>query len=326
MVLDALTAYQQSAAMKTAIELDVFSAIGRGARSVKAIAEAVKASERGVRILCDFLVIHGFLTKAGAEYSLTPTSAVFLDRSSPACFGTVALFMLDPRLIAPFLNLTEIVRSGRTTLSGEGTVSPDNPIWIDFARHMAPLVYGAAVEMAELAAGDGELRVLDIAAGHGLFGIMMAQRNPKARITAVDWPNVLTVAAENAQKFGVASRHTTLPGDAFEVQFGGPHDMVLVTNFFHHFDQPTCERLMRKILASMARGGKCLTLDFVPNDDRVSPPTAAGFAMMMLGNTAAGDVYTFGEYDRMFRNAGFATSESHTLQKAPQTLIVSKRP
>src|SRR5262245_28243373 len=141
MILDAFTAYQQSAAMKTAIELDVFSAIGRGARSVKAIAEAVKASERGVRILCDFLVIHGFLTKAGAEYSLTPTSAVFLDRSSPACFGTVALFMLDPRLIAPFLNLTEIVRSGRTTLSGEGTVSPDNPIWIDFARHMAPLVY-----------------------------------------------------------------------------------------------------------------------------------------------------------------------------------------
>src|SRR5207237_4583956 len=130
--------------------------------------------------------------------------------------------LLDHRLIAPFLNLTEVVRAGKTTLPGEGTVSPDNPIWVDFAKQMAPMIFPAAAEVAGLVAGDGEIKVLDIAAGHGLFGIMIAQHNSKARITALDWPNVLAVAIENVKKFGVARRYSTLPGHAFDVEFGCP--------------------------------------------------------------------------------------------------------
>jgi 2-polyprenyl-3-methyl-5-hydroxy-6-metoxy-1,4-benzoquinol methylase len=324
-IFETLNAYQRSAALKTAIELDVFTEIARGNRSADAIAKAAGASTRGVRILCDYLVVCGFLSKDGGQYFLTADSGMFLDRNSPAYFGSVASFMLDPRLIAPFLNLSDVVRAGRTTLPDEGTVSRDNPIWVTFAKQMTPMIFPAAVEIAGLVAGDGELRVLDIAAGHGLFGITIAQRNPKARITALDWPNVLAVATENAEKFGVASRHRTLAGDAFEAEYEGPYDLILVTNFFHHFDPPTCETLMRKIIAALSPGGRCVTLDFVPNDDRVSPPMAAGFAMMMLGTTVAGDVYTFAEYQAMFSSAGFASSELHTLTKGPETVIVSRK-
>jgi len=324
-IFDNINAYQRSAALKAAIELDVFSEIARGNRSADEIAKAVSASTRGVRILCDYLVISGFLSKEGAHYSLTVDSAMFLDRNSPAYFGSAASFLLDPRLIAPFLNLTDVVRTGTTTLPDEGTVSHDNPIWVDFAKQMAPMIFPTAQEMAALVAGDGEMKVLDIAAGHGLFGIQIAQQNPKARITALDWPNVLAVATENAKKFGVAERHATLEGDAFTVEFGGPYDLILVTNFFHHFDPPTCGKLMRKILAALAPGGRCVTVDFLPNEDRVSPPIAAGFAMMMLGSTPAGDAYTFAEYDAMFRGAGFASSEFHALTRAPQSVVVSKK-
>lgn len=324
-IFDNLNAYQRSAALKAAIELDIFTEIALGNRSTEAIAQAAGASTRGVRILCDYLAIHGFLSKDGTQYSLTADSGMFLDRHSPAYFGSAAHFLLDPGLIAPFLNLTEVVRRGTTTLPDKGTVSRDNPIWVDFAKQMAPMILPAAMETAALVAGDGEIRALDIAAGHGLFGILIAQQNPKARITALDWPNVLAVATENAKKFGVAERHSTLPGDAFEVEFGGPYDLVLVTNFFHHFDRPTCEKLMRKILAALHPGGRCVTLDFMPNEDHVSPPTAAAFAMVMLGTTPAGDAYTFAEYDAMFRNAGFASSEFHLLTRAPQSLVVSRK-
>jgi ubiquinone/menaquinone biosynthesis C-methylase UbiE len=324
-IFDALNAYQRSAALKAAIELDVFTEIARGNRTANAIAKAMGAPTRGVRILCDYLVIIGFLSKGGDEYSLSADSAMFLDRNSPACLGSTVNFLLDPRLIAPFLNLTQVVRAGRTTLPDEGTVSRDNPIWVEFAKQMAPMMYPTALEIAALVAGEGEIRVLDLAAGHGLFGIHIAHQNPKAKITALDWPNVLAVATENAAKFGVGDRHSTLPGDAFEAEFGGPYELVLVTNFFHHFDPPTCEKLMRKILAALAPGGRCVTLEFVPNDDRVSPPTAAGFAMMMLGTTPAGDAYTFAEYQEMFRNAGFASSELHLLAKAPQSVILSRK-
>jgi SAM-dependent methyltransferase len=324
-ILDNISAYQRSFALKAAIELDVFTEIARGNGTAEGIAEAVNASIRGIRILCDYLVVNGFLSKGDGKYSVTVDSGMFLDRNSPAYFGSAVQFLLDPRLISPFFNLSAVVRAGTTTLPDEGTVSHDNAIWVDFAKHMAPLMFPAAGEIADLVAGDKEVSVLDIAAGHGLFGVMIAQRNPNAQITALDWPNVLSVATENAKKFGVAGRHATLPGDAFEAEYGGPYDLILVTNFFHHFDPPTCEKLMRKILAALAPGGRCVTLDFVPNDDRVSPPMPAAFALMMLGSTPAGDAYTFAEYETMFRNAGYASSELHILAKAPQSAIISSK-
>ena len=324
-IFETINAYQRSAALQAGIELDLFSEIGRGTNSVDALGRALKASPRGVRILCDYLVVQGFLTKGSSGYGLTIDSGMFLDRGSPAYFGSVATFLLDPRLTAPFASLAEVVRTGTTTLPGEGTVSADNPVWVVFAKEMAPMMWPVAGDVAEMLQSEGEMRVLDIAAGHGLFGIAVAQKSPKARITALDWPNVLAVAKENAQKMGVAERHTLLPGDAFTTDFGGPYDVVLVTNFFHHFDKPTCETLMRKMHRALTPGGCCVTLDFVPNEDRVSPAMPAEFALMMLGTTAAGDAYTFSEYQEMFGNAGFASSKMHPPLRPGGALIVSQR-
>src|ERR1700688_379409 len=149
-IFDTLNAYQRSAALKAGIDLDLFSAIARGSRSADAIARAISASPRGVRILCDYLVISGFLAKDGGGYALSADSEIFLDRRSPAYLGSAACFMLDPRLVGPFLNLGDVVRTGTTTLPGEGTVSHDHPLWVEFAKQMAPMIYPAASEVAEM--------------------------------------------------------------------------------------------------------------------------------------------------------------------------------
>ncbi len=146
--------------------------------------------------------------------------------------------------------------------------------------------------------------MLDIAAGHGLFGINIARHNPQAEIVALDWASVLEVAKENARKSGVESRYSTIPGSAFEVEFGEGYDLVLLTNFLHHFDPPTCEGLLRKVHAALAPGGRAVTLEFVPNDDRVTPPEAATFSMIMLGSTPHGDAYTFAEFDAHVQKCG----------------------
>jgi len=322
LIFETFNMYQRSAALKAAIELDLFTEIAKGSQTAEAIAGAVAGSVRGVRILCDFLTIMGFLSKEGEAYSLSIDSRLFLDRNSPAYFGSAARFILDPKLMEPYHNLAEIVKSG---LPNQGTVSYANPIWVEFAEAMAPMQFGAAHEIAGIVAGEGELSVLDIAAGHGLFGIAIAQRNQQARVTALDWASVMAVATANATKMGVADRYTELAGDAFTVEFGGPYDVVLVTNFYHHFDLPKCAELTRKIFAALKPGGRCATLDFVPNDDRVSPAAAASFAMMMLGSTASGDAYTLTEYSKMFEAAGFSSSVAHGLTKSPGTLIVSTK-
>jgi len=156
-------------------------------------------------------------------------------------------------------------------------------------------------------------KVLDVAAGHGLYGIALARHNPQAEVVALDWRNVLTVAEENAEAAGVDERYRTLPGSAFEVEFGSDYDLILLTNFLHHFDPPTIEHLLRKVHAALKPGGRAVTLEFIPEEDRVSPPIPAAFSLIMLAGTPGGDAYPFSEYERMFRNAGFATSELHPL-------------
>jgi 2-polyprenyl-3-methyl-5-hydroxy-6-metoxy-1,4-benzoquinol methylase len=136
---------------------------------------------------------------------------------------------------------------------------------------------------------------------------------------------VLEVAKENAQAAGVAERFSTVEGDAFTAEYGEGYDVILLTNFLHHFDPPTCEQLLRKVRAALAPEGVALTLEFVPNEDRVTPPVAAAFSLMMLAGTNGGDAYTYPELERMFANAGFSSSEAHPLPASPQQAIVSRK-
>lgn len=322
---ETVTAYERTEALRAAIELELFSQVAAGHRTPAALGAACKAAPRGMRILADYLTILGFLKKQGEQYELTPDSRLFLDRKSPAYLGGTLEFLLRPELRDAFYQLTTAVRQGGTALSQEGTVSHDNPIWVAFAHAMGPLMQLPARLLTDLVGGDVQqpLRVLDVAAGHGLFGITVGQRYPKAHVTALDWANVLNVAKENAQKVGMGSRYTLRPGSAFDIDWGGPYDLVLLTNFLHHFDLPSCGRIAATAFAALAPGGRAITLDFIPEPDRITPPGTATFALTMLASTAHGDAYTFAEYQKLFAETGFARSEFHPLPPTLQQAVVS---
>jgi 2-polyprenyl-3-methyl-5-hydroxy-6-metoxy-1,4-benzoquinol methylase len=324
LIFDALNGYQRSQAIKTAVELELFTAIGEGQTTAKEIADRCGASERGTRILCDFLTIIGFLTKQDNKYALTPDAAMFLDKRSPAYMGTVTEFILSDYIKDNFDRLTETVRTGSMT---ESALEPDHPMWVKFARAMVPMMALPSQLIAQLVdqTKDKKLRVLDIAAGHGFFGIAFAKQNPQVEVTAVDWPAVLEVAKENAANAGVSDRYHTNPGSAFEVDYGTGFDVVLLTNFLHHFDKATCEMLLRKVHSALAPGGRAVALEFVPNDDRITPPQAAAFAMQMLGGTPSGDAYTFAELQEMAANAGFARSEMHELPPTIERVVIAEK-
>lgn len=320
-----INSYQRTEALKAAIELNVFTAVGEGKTTAGEIARHLGTSERGMRILCDFLCILGFLTKEGQRYGLTPDSALFLDRRSPAYLGGTLEFLLSPTLRQGFDNFAEVVRRGGTIIPDEGTIAPENPIWVKFARAMAPMMTMPSQALAKLVdlKADSKLRVLDIAAGHGLYGIAFAKNNPQAEVVAVDWPNVLEVAKENAQKAGVADRFSTKGGSAFDVDYGTGYDLVLLTNFLHHFDTAGCETLLRKVHSALREHGRVATVEFVPNEDRISPPEAASFGIMMLAGTPAGDAYTFSDFQKMFANAGFERNEIHPLPQSIFQVVIS---
>jgi SAM-dependent methyltransferase len=325
LIFETMSSYQRTAALKAGIELELFTAIGEGNHTVSELAGRCGASERGMRILCDFLTVVGLIAKSEKQYNLTPDSALFLDRRSPAYLGGASEFLLSPTITAAFADVAAVVRKGGTILPGEGSVAPEHPMWVQFARAMEGMMRmpaNALAEQVKVEPGQ-DLKVLDIAAGHGLFGLAFANRYPHAEVTGLDWPNVLDVARANASKAGVANRYHAIAGSAFDVDYGTGYDLVLLPNFLHHFDAPACVTLLKKVHRALKSGGRALTLEFVPNDDRVSPPEPATFSLMMLASTPGGDAYTFRELDGMFNDAGFARSELKPLAPTFFSLVIS---
>jgi ubiquinone/menaquinone biosynthesis C-methylase UbiE len=323
---ETVTAFHKTEALKAAIQLEVFTAIGEGNQTAETIAKRCQASDRGIRILCDALVIMDFLKKNGSSYTLTQDSAIFLDRKSPAYVGGSIQFLLSPPSLEGFRQLTGAVRKGGTVIDHNST-KPEHPMWVDFARAMAPMMKLPAESIAKLLQADEgqKWKVLGLAVGHGLFEITLASHNLNAEVWAVDWPNVLEVAHENAAAAGISGRYHTIPGSAFDVEYGKDFDLVMITNFLHHFDVPTCEKLLAKVHAALKPGGRAVILEFVPNEDRVSPPIPARFSLTMLAGTPGGDAYTFAEHQRMLRNAGFSSIENHPLPPTFFNVVMGKK-
>lgn len=327
-IFEAARAYQDSFVVKAGVDLDVFTAIAKGSHTVAEIAKAAQSSERGMRVLLDALTILGFLTKSGDRYSLTSTSATFLDSRSPAYLGRAFTFFLHPSHIENMTNFADSVRKGGCSETHH--LDPDDAIWVDFARGMAPLMVPAAQAMAAhlktALAGRSAPKILDIAAGHGVFGVTVAQHIPGAHVYAVDWANVLEVAKENAARHGVGDRHHLIQGSAFDVDYGSGYDAVLLTNFLHHFDHATNVKLLKKITKAMNAGGELVILEFVPNPDRISPEVPALFSVNMLAGTPQGDAYTFAEIEKMCRDAGLEGARAIVLEAMPQTLVLARKP
>lgn len=324
---ETVQSYQRAFILKAGVDLDVFTAIGNGSHTVQEIARSCHAPERGIRVLCDCLTVLGFLSKSGNRYTLTQDSAAFLDTRSPSYLGRALDFMLNPRQIGAIQNLSEIVRKGRPS-EDPFTVTPEDPMWVNFARGMAPLMYPAAQTIAQLlrpalAARKDTVKVLDVAAGHGTFGITLAEQLHNAQVYGLDWPNVLQVARENAIAHGVDNRYHLLPGSAFELDWGSAYDAVLLTNFLHHFDQETNVGLLKKAHAALKPNGQLVLLEFIPNEDRVSPPPAAMFSIVMFSTTPHGDAYTFPQLSKMCTEAGFVDPRLVPLNGSPESLVLA---
>lgn len=318
-----LSAFQRTAALKAAIDLELFTIMADGAATASEIAKSCNAAERGIRILCDYLTILGFLEKSGDRYSPTPDTVVFLTRQSPAYAGGMAEFMVSEHLTSAFERLTKAVRTGGTV--DQGSVAPEHPMWETFAESMGGMMRTAAAGLAELVTLDSDrpTKVLDVSASHGVWGLAFAQKNPRTHLVALDWAPVLEIARRNATEAGIADRHSTIAGDALNVDLGTDYDVILVPNFLHHFNPADCVGFLRRCHAALVPGGRVVIVEFVPDPDRVTPPPAAAFSLVMLATTPEGDAYTFDELAAMLTEAGFEKPSMHVLPASVNVALVA---
>lgn len=327
-ILQMMQACQATAVLKTAIDLGVFRALSDGPHSAATVAESIGCPARSTAILLDGLAVLGLVVRRDASYELMPLTRGFLVPGEPTYLGDAANIFAGPLLWNAFGNLTETVRAGGSLLEQHAEV-PSHPFWETFARSSAALAFPAATALAEqlapfVANRDKPFRVLDVAAGSGIYGYTFL-RSPNVDVTFVDWPNVLPETRAWGERLGAdLSRAHFIPGDVFDADLGGTYDLVLASHLYHHFDRKTCQTLTRRLAGALAPNGRLAVHDFVAGPG-VENPGATMFSLVMLVWTRTGQAYAEADYAAWMAAAGLAQPRAHPLPGMPTTWLVAER-
>lgn len=225
------------------------------------------------------------------------------------------------------LELACRVRTGRPVLNVN-----DEPQGVeffhDFVEALFPVNYPATQALAGVLGLDGAqqpVRVLDLAAGSGVWGIGLANRSPHVTVTAVDWPGVLDVTRNTAERHDLTARFTFVAGDLLTADFGRGHHVATLGHILHSEGEKRGHALLKKTFDALAPGGTIAIAEFLVDDAR---STAAGgllFAVNMLVATTEGDTFSFNEIAGWLREAGF--ENPRTLDApGPSPLTLANKP
>jgi C-methyltransferase len=325
---DMMQAYKKTSLLRAGVELGVFDALADGPATAEQLAQACQLHPRGARILLDALTAVRLVTLEGEEFRLAPVAADHLVRTAPDYLGGMVKVMASDMEWDALRDLSAAVRSGGTVLDVHAE-TPGYSYWEDFAAYATKVARPTAEVMAEVLApwttGLSTLDVLDVACGHGMYGYTMALRNPQAHVTSLDWPNVLAVAGQHAEKMGVRGRASFLPGDMFETDLGGPYDLVLLTNVTHHFSEQKVTELLSRLGKAVKPGGKLVIVGFTADQPPAVDPAPYLFSVLMLVWTFEGESHSVAAYDRSLAAAGFGPAAVHPTDLPFRILVADKR-
>ena len=305
----------------------VFDSLQSGAKTVEEVSQETGASTRGLRAIMGALVGLQLIKKDRYQkYSLTPESEAFLVSNKPGALA--GFFSLNvTQLVSKWLQLSDVVRSGRPAQTvnqeGQGT-----EFFSGLVENIIPMSYATAQTLADhlkLAKTKNEIRVLDLAAGSGIWGIVLAQNSRNVQVTAVDWAGMIPTTKRMTRRFGVTDRFKFIEGDLLEADFGDGYDIATLGHILHSEGEERSRRLLKKTFAALRSGGIIAIAEWLVNDERTQPLPPLMFAVQMLVNTEKGDTFSFSEIKGWLREAGFKKAR---LLKAPgpSPLILATKP
>jgi len=313
--------------LEAAIRHRVFDVLDGGGKTLAEVVQETGASVRGLAAIMNALVGLEFLAKgADGRYSLTPESATFLVSHKPSFMGGMIRHG-SAQLIPKWLRLNEVVATGRPAAAvnqqGDGT-----EFFQQFVNDIFPLSYPAARALAGYLDCNVEgrmIRVLDLAAGSGVWGIAQAQCSDAVHVTVVDWAGVIPATRKTVAKFGLSERFTFVEGDLDSADFGSGHDVATLGHILHSEGKERSRALLAKTFKGLKSGGTIVIAEFLVNAERTGPLNALLFAVNMLVNTETGDTYSFEEISEWLTHAGFVNPR--TLEApGPSPLILATKP
>ena len=310
--------------LEAAVRHRVFDVLDGGPKTLAQVQKETGASERGLAAVMHALVGMNFLAKdKQGLFSLMPESSTFLVSTKPGFQGGL-LRHGSEQLIPKWLHLNKIVETGRPATS-VNLEEAGGDFFQQFVVDIFPLSYPAAQTLSRHLNADAVVRVLDLAAGSGVWSIALAQGSEKATVTVVDWPEVIPVTRKTVGKFGLAERYSFIPGDLLQVDFGSGHTVATLGHILHSEGRDRSRELLKKTFQAIAPGGTIAIAEFLVNADRTGPLNGLFFAVNMLVNTDTGDTYSFEEISSWLKEAGFVNPRTLDAP-GPSPLILATKP
>ncbi|HET7209574.1 MAG TPA: methyltransferase [Terriglobales bacterium] len=308
---DALSAYRLPRVILTALELNLFTVVGKRAWMLPDLARELKVSERGLSILCRNLAMAGLLHKKGNQYRNSRLSATALNADDPDYRGSYLDLITNHW--TDWLRLMESVRTGEPLHKDE----PEAP---DYRRNFTWAMHHRTLETAPMIAAQlplkGAKMLLDLGGGPGTYAMAFLARNPQLRATVCDRPAALEVAKEIAATHKAAARLSYLPLDLLKEDIVGTFDVIWYSNVLHIYSPKENRDVFRRAKAALAPGGRLIIQDaFLHDREGLFPEEASLFALSMLLFTEAGNTYSVAETTAWLKEAGFGSIKLLKMKK-----------
>jgi (2Fe-2S) ferredoxin/predicted O-methyltransferase YrrM len=309
--------FMPSRCVLTALELDIFTAVGEGANAEQ-IGTRIHADGRALSMLLNALASLGLLSKSGNDYKNTPESARFLAQGSKDNHRDGLLHTAN--IWHRWSTLTDAVRAGTRVPIDRGGSSE----WTrNFIAGMQRNAKGRAPILVKALGTAGVRRLLDLGGGSGAYSIAFAKAVPDVRCEIVDVPEVVPLTAEYINRAGGAPQVSVRAGDMLQGELGRGYDLILLNAICHMFSEEQNRDIFRRARQALAPNGRLVVQDFILNPDKAGPQHAALFSLNMLVGTEAGAAYSEPEYTQWMRAAGF-TEVSRINLPGPSSLIVGQ--
>lgn len=314
--MGAIRAFQESRVLLSAVELDIYTAVGDGAVA-SGVAQKLGTDPRATESFLNALVAMGTLEKEGATFRNTPMTARFLvagspDYSRPALMHTVNLW-------DSWSTMTESVRAG--TAVGYKEMAGRDKQWMEpfiAAMHRNGLENSAPLVNA--VGAEGASRLLDVGGGSGIYSIAFARANPQLRAEIFDLPDVVRMSQRYIDEAGLTGRITTRVGDLRKDELGQGYDLVLLSAICHMLSPEENRDLFARCQRALVPQGRVVIRDFVLEADKTAPRNGALFALNMLVGTPGGSSYSQDEYTAWLHEAGFGDVK----RAAPDVIVGTK--
>ncbi|TAK09850.1 MAG: methyltransferase [Candidatus Manganitrophaceae bacterium] len=301
-LLQTADAFTDSRTLIAAVEVDLFTHLGKKPATAKEIARKADASPEGIEFLLNALTGMGLLTKSADRFRNTPLSRTYLDAASTQSITN--FIWLAGQHWNDWIGLADAVRKGRRPRKRP---PPDNPA---FRKRFSKALHERSFYLAPKILRPIDLRgartLLDLGGGAGSYAFALLVKYPGLHATIFDRPAAVKVALAEAKHADLAEQVDVIGGDLFTDSYGGPYDVIFYSNVVHIYSPQENRRILKKIKTALKPGGRLIIVEYFLDKDQAHPPDVSSFNLMMLLFTEQGRCYTWEEVTQWLKQAGFS--------------------